>query len=74
MTICLFCHFDILAFEFHAIWNTIYKKYLVCYLLMVWEHSFILLFLANFVDGASAYIYIYIYFFFYFLLLFQVSF
>ena len=41
---CLFCHFDILVFEFHAIWtirNTKYKKYLVYCLLMVREHSFI---------------------------------
>ena len=55
---CLFCHFDILVFELHAIvtkWNTKYKKkYLVCCLLMVREYSFIFfLFLANFVDGAS---------------------
>ena len=46
MPMCLFCHFDILVFEFHAIWtiwNTKYKKkhHLVCCLQMVREHSFI---------------------------------
>ena len=66
MTRCLFCHFDILVFEFHAIltkWNISYiKKYLVCCVLTVREHSFFFffffsffLFLANVVDCASAY-------------------
>ena len=66
MTMCLFCHFDILVFEIHAIltkWNTnIYicinkkkkKKTIYCLLSADGARTlFYFLFSANFVDGAS---------------------
>ena len=57
MTMCLCCHFDILLFEFHAILTNgtlnIRKKYR----LLSADGAgalFYFLFVANFVDGASA--------------------
>ena len=65
MTMSLFCHFDILVFEFHAIltiWNTKYIK-ISCLLSADGAGAlFYFLFLANFVDGASAYFFFYFYF------------
>ena len=57
MTMCLFCHFDIFLFEFHAIltiWNTKHIK--ISYVLSADDAGalFYFLFLANFVDGASS--------------------
>ena len=57
MTMFLFCYFDILVFEFHAVltkWNTKYKK-ISCLLSADGAGAlFYFLLLANFVDGTSA--------------------
>ena len=68
MAMCLFCHFDILGFEFHAsltIWNIKYIK-ISCLLSADGAGArCYFLFLSSFVDGASAY---------FFKLIFQFSF
>ena len=68
MRMCLFCHFDILMFEFQAIqtkWNNKYIK-ISCLLSADGAGAlFYFLFLANFVNGARA---CFFYFYFNFLL------
>ena len=55
---CLFCHFDILVFELHAImtkWNTKYKKQSCLLSADGVGAILIFLLLANVVDRASAF-------------------
>ena len=73
MTMCLFCHFDILVFEFHAIltiWNTKYIK-ISCLLSADGTGAlFYFLFLENLLME-RAHIFFFFFFYFYFNFLFK---
>ena len=70
MKMCLFCHFDIFVFEFHAIltiWNNKYIK-ISCLLsadgagALFYFIFFFFLFLATSVDGASTFFFFFFFF------------